>query len=150
MESLDDQTLVLRPIGPLTVEADLTALVQPEAKRIIFDLAEVSRIDSLGVREWIRAMKRLPEQQVVVWERVSPAMCAQIGMISNFVGHGRIASFVLPWWCESCQSNHTADVQMQDIERSVNTPHQCPNCGQRMILDELDEDYIDALREHGV
>lgn len=150
IESLDEHTIVLRPIGPVTVDADLTQLVQPGAKRVIFDLSQVSRIDSLGVREWIRAMDRLPKEQVVIWERVSPAMCAQVGMISNFVGPGRIASFVLPWWCEDCREDHTTDVEIDTVPPGAIHPCSCPTCGQTMVLDELDEGYIAALKEHGV
>ena len=148
IESLDNDTVLVRPVGPVTVESDLAELVQPNAKRVVLDLSQIPRIDSLGVREWIRAMRKLPEGQAVVWDQVSPAMSAQVAMISNFVGPGRIASFIIPWWCNACGTEHETHVQAHACKISGFETPDCPACAAQMVLDELDEGYVEALLEH--
>jgi len=147
-EKLDDCTLLIRPIGAISGDSDLSALIPKSSARIILDLANISRIDSLGVREWIRAMQSSGDSQTIVWERVSPAMSSQVGMITNFVGRGSVASFILPWWCQACGNEHTTDVEAQALKSSGLESPECPKCGATMTLDELDEGYIDALLEH--
>ncbi|MEC8024529.1 MAG: hypothetical protein VX223_11380 [Myxococcota bacterium] len=147
-EKLDDYTLLVRPIGAISGDSDLSGLIPKSSARVILDLANISRIDSLGVREWIRAMQSSGDSQTIVWERVSPAMSSQVGMITNFVGRGSVASFILPWWCQACGNEHTTDVEAQALKRSGLESPECPKCGATMMLDELDEGYIDALLEH--
>ena len=146
-EILDTGTCIKRPVGALTGDSDLSELFPADKMTVILDLAQTTRIDSLGVRNWIREVHKTT-QESVVWRRVSPAMAAQIGMISNFVGEGRVESVMVPWWCDACSQDHLTVLETAAYRsKGLETPT-CARCGDPMILDELDVGYIEAVMEH--
>lgn len=144
-----DET-VLHLVGTVDEHADLSLLSRVEATSLVLDLAGVDRINSVGVREWIRAMKAIPDTVRVTWVRVSPAMVSQLSMIANFHGRARIRSFYAPYFCEAC--GWEGQILMDpatDLQRDRPTApeHTCPECGAKAALDDLEEDYFGAVMQ---
>src|SRR5207245_6922139 len=84
--------------GEITEEARFDEL-GPVDSRVVFDLSGIRRINSSGVREWIQFMRSIPTSAKVTFERCPPPVVVQASMIANFLGAGRIVSFLAPYFC---------------------------------------------------
>ncbi len=141
---------VLKLSGCVDESADLQPIKTVAAGTLILDLGEVARINSVGVREWIRAMKTIPDNVQVWWDNVSTAMVAQLNMIANFHGHSRIRSFYAPYYCTDCDLEQRFLLTMDDDlaeGRAVAPAHQCTECGAPLEFDDIEEDYLGGLLE---
>lgn len=143
---------VLEIQGVVDESADLSPLDTFAAGggTLVLDLGGIDRINSVGVREWIRAMKRIPDSVVVVWDHVSTAMVTQLNMIANFHGHGRIRSFYAPYYCAACdlEQRFLLTVAGDLAAGQARAPaHTCPECSGPLEFDDIEEDYLGGLLE---
>src|SRR5262249_15153540 len=93
--------------GEITEESDFAPLGQSLPSASTLDLAEVRRINSCGVREWLNFVTALSKAgKQIVLERCSVPMVAQMNMITNFRGDARVASIFAPYHCPSCDEDH--------------------------------------------
>jgi hypothetical protein len=140
-------------VGTIDERADLTPLRDLEsASRVVLDLGGVTRINSVGVREWIRAMRAIPSSIEVVWERVAPVMVSQIAMIANFHGHSRIESFLAPYFCPECDAEQTfllTPAEHLADGKAVAPIRDCPECGDPLVFDDIEADYLGGIIEVG-
>ena len=129
--------------GHINEAADFTKLKNLSGP-LVFDLSEIDRINSLGVRDWIRLVREINTAGIeLTFERCSPMIISQYGMISNFMGPSpRIKSVLVPYLCPACQHEH---LQTQDVTPgvalSVPLKLPCPKCQTPMDLDDLAETY---------
>jgi anti-anti-sigma regulatory factor len=115
--------------------------------RLVFDLAEIQRINSVGVRRWMDFVRDCEAAGAeVTFERCSSMMVQQMSMITNFMGaRSRVKSVVVPYFCPSC--NHEHDELLEITPDVIVTPVKpCPNCKAEMRLEELAETYSEALQ----
>jgi DNA-directed RNA polymerase subunit RPC12/RpoP len=132
--------------GTINEATDLGPLASV-AGPLVIDLAELHRINSVGVRIWMDFVRGREKAGVeLVFERCSPIMVGQMSMITHFMGtRSRVKSVHVPYLCSAC--NHE---QLQVLEVSpgiqVTAAIACPRCSSRMNLDELPETYDEALR----
>jgi hypothetical protein len=116
----------------------------------LFDLTEVDRVTSFGVRAWLELFEvaRLP---FVVFVRASPAIVNQITMMRNFCGSARIQSLIAPYACPRCGSGFGVPFDAIDdrtLLRSRNPPKVvCPECRGPADMDEDPWVYFD-LDDH--
>ncbi len=143
--------IVLKLSGCVDERADLQALQAVEAgATLVLDLGDIARINSVGVREWIRAMKTIPSNVQVWWDNVSTPMVAQLNMIANFHGHSRIRSFYAPYYCNACDLEQRFLLTMEkDLAdgKAVAPAHECTKCGATLEFDDIEEDYLGGLLE---
>jgi hypothetical protein len=137
--------------GELDENADLAELRRALRGPVVLHLAEVHRINSCGVREWVNFMRELqldPRVTSVDLEACSPPFVSQLNTISNFRGAARVRSLLAPYVCERCNvdENHLVVVAAKPLETEL-PDHACPRCGGVMEFDELPERYLAFLRE---
>lgn len=115
---------------------------------VIVDLAEVERINSCGVRDWVNWLSRVEQNgaQVILVE-CSPAMVAQVNLVSNFTGKGVVKSFYAPYFCPSCDSEKVLLVEVGDLSGSPpKAPAcRCDECDGTMDFDDMEESYFAFL-----
>ena len=127
--------------GEITEDSDFAALLQSGGAPLTVDLAEVSRINSCGVREWINFVQALGPRSLVL-ERCSVPVVAQLNMITNFAGKGRVQSVYAPFFCTPCDRQHLELVKTTGLTPgSALQSMKCPSCGAEMELDDLPETY---------
>jgi hypothetical protein len=128
--------------GHLTELADFEPLLGKEGPMTL-DLAGISRIDSLGVHEWIEFVLGCERAgRSLTFERCSPVMVQQMSMISNFMGtRSQVRSLLVPYTCSSCGAEQMDLVEMQRGALRIESAKQCPKCGALMELDEPPESY---------
>ncbi len=137
--------------GEIDENADFAELRRRLKGPVVFQLREVRRINSCGVREWVNFVRDLPQVSELTFTHCSPAIVTQLNMIYNFRGAAKVRSFLAPYVCESC--NHEEE-QLLDLQthfpkkdlRSV-PEFKCEKCGATMEFDDLPERYLSFLLE---
>jgi len=137
--------------GEIDENADFAELRRRLNGSVVFHLAEVRRMNSCGVREWVNFVRDLPNVAELTFSHCSPAIVTQLNMIYNFRGDARIRSFYAPYVCDECnrEEEKLLDVQSQFPNGSTNRvpPHTCEKCQKPMEFDDLPERYLSFLNE---
>ncbi len=136
-------------VGEIDEHADFVELRRKLRGEVAFQLAEVRRINSCGVREWVNFVRDLPQVTDLSFSHCSPAIVTQLNMIHNFRGPAKIRSFYAPYVCETCglEEEKLIDVASQG-QTTVGLPSfTCSQCGAAMEFDDLPERYLSFLAE---
>ncbi len=133
--------------GQLDERADLARVVEKVEGAVAFDLASVSFINSIGVREWVRLLRQLHEKGVrVTLRRCSEAMVHQMNMIVETVAHTRVESFFVPYMCDACGAEASMCIDVEPnlaLLRAMEAPAQtCPECAGKMAFSEIPARYL--------
>jgi ABC-type transporter Mla MlaB component/DNA-directed RNA polymerase subunit RPC12/RpoP len=138
-------------LNPLDEWTDFDKLFEelPRDKLLRMDLAQVSRISSAGVRNWILFVDKLREQKMAVQlEGCSVAIVRQMSMISRFRGHGVVRSAYAPYYCTRCNKEQLRLIDLTtDISTQLHKPLPCPTCGNLLDLDEEEQLYTELQLE---
>jgi len=138
-------------LGEIDENADFAELRRRLRGVVVFHLAEVRRINSCGVREWVNFVRDLPGVTELTFTHCSPAIVTQLNMIYNFRGAATVRSFFAPYVCESCghEEEKLLDVQSQFPGNTVGAipAFQCEQCSMPMEFDDLPERYLSFLTE---
>ena len=84
------------------------SLKKLEGQTVVIDLADVKRINSCGVRDWVNWLTSLADQnRQAILVRCSPCIVTQLNLVHNFVGKAMVKSFFTPHFCPPCDALHT-------------------------------------------
>lgn len=135
--------------GELDENADFAELRRRLGGAVVFHLAGIGRINSCGVREWVRFVRDLPNVTDLVFTHCSPTIVSHLNMIYNFRGPATVRSFYSPYLCDACghEEELLVDVKAQLERADVLSPPElaCSACGEAMELDDLPERYLSFL-----
>jgi anti-anti-sigma regulatory factor len=115
---------------------------------VVLNLANVTSINSTGVRAWIQFMSRLTAKASVSVEACSPSMVSQINMVSNFLKGARVLSFQAPYACEACETLEAILLTPSDLngQMSVAPARNCSRCGKQLVFDDMEDGYFAFLK----
>lgn len=106
---------------------------------VLFDLAQVDRITSFGVREWLTMLRELYATRVV-FARCSEPFMHQLSMIRSFAGNASIASFFAPYVCPACGTQFSALYDgvgdRAAVEHRAPVAVECPRCDAPATFDD--------------
>jgi hypothetical protein len=143
--------------GEIDENADFGELRRRLRGAVTFDLAEVRRINSCGVREWVNFVRELgapgPAQvDELTFVSCSPAIVTQLNMIYNFRGHAHVRSFLAPYVCQECDHEESKLLEVAEhfpgpgkLRRPPDFT--CPRCAGNMEFDDLPERYLSFLND---
>jgi hypothetical protein len=135
--------------GEVDENADFAELRRRLTSPAVFDLGRVRRINSCGVREWVNFVRDLGAIDLT-FVACSPAIVTQLNMIYNFRGHAKVASFLAPYVCASCENEEEKllEVASHFAGRTREPPEfACARCGGPMEFDDLPERYLAFLND---
>lgn len=129
-------------------------LARAQGGRLVLDLAGVTFINSLGVRDWIRMQAAATQQQVhVELRRVAEVIIHQLNMIIATRGTARVSSFFAPYACDRCGREESLLVdavanaaQLAKLQPPAQT---CPECSGPMAFNDFPERYFSFLTPPG-
>jgi anti-anti-sigma regulatory factor len=128
--------------------ADLTDRIP--AGTVVIDLAEIERINSCGVRDWVNWLNRVEKAgsaSRVVLVECSPAIVSQINLVNNFTGTGVVKSFYAPYYCPNCDREKVLLIEASEMGPP---PHRaptcrCDECDGVMDFDDMEDSYFAFL-----
>ena len=112
---------------------------------VLIDLANVDRVTSYGVREWLHMLSESEARTDQMYlARCSESVTNQLSMIKAFAGNAQVLSFWAPYNCEHCGAMFNAlvdcDHDHDEITRGVAPTVECPRC--KRDTSELDDDPV--------
>ncbi|HLL25384.1 MAG TPA: hypothetical protein VK427_24780 [Kofleriaceae bacterium] len=137
--------------GSIDESAALHELIgRARGGRLVLDLAAVTFINSLGVRDWIRMQAAAQHAGLAVeLRRVSEPLVHQLNMIIATRGTATVSSFYAPYACDACGREESLLVDaLAHHQRLVqlDAPAQaCPECGAQMAFNDFPERYFSFL-----
>lgn len=145
-----DEYSFLKLRGVIDEDNELTALI-PRLKGsvLVIDTADVERINSCGVRDWVNWLSQLQaSSHRVVLIRCSPSIIGQVNLVANFVGEAVVHSFFAPYYCPSCDREVRKLIEASAIagdEERRAPAFRCGECGGELEFDDLEASYFAFL-----
>ena len=134
--------------GVVDEHAELTFLLTLSGPKAVLNLRGVRRINSYGVRAWLDLIRKVPLDVSLEFVAIPPHIVDQVNMVTGFLGRGHVGSFCVPYSCERCGADEERLVPTENCRRTGRLPAaQCDTCGATMEIDDVEEQYIEILRE---
>jgi anti-anti-sigma regulatory factor len=122
----------------------------PSDTTLVIDLGGVSRLNSVGVRDWVLALRRLharfPSIRLI---DCTPAVMNEVNFVRNFAEGALIASFQAPTFCTRCSREGSAMIPVfgaQDGRRLERLPSfACERNDCENALDDDEGSYLAFL-----
>jgi hypothetical protein len=138
--------VVLR--GDFTEATRFDELLPAMVGRVVFDTAQVTYMNSLGVRAWCEFLRQA-RIQGYEFHACSVPFILQASMVRDVIGRGTVTSFFAPFHCIGCDHQEERLLQTAAILASALEPpvFKCPSCGGALEFDDLPERYFAFLED---
>jgi anti-anti-sigma regulatory factor len=149
--TIDEQGDALVLAGAIDETSALHELVgRARHGRLVLDLAGITFINSLGVRDWIRMQNAARQTGIAVeLRRVSEPLVHQLNMIVATRGAATVTSFFAPYACDACGREESllidAITSGPALARLEAPGMSCPECGARMAFNDFPERFFSFL-----
>ncbi len=141
--------MLVKLTGSIEENVDFGTLIgQPTAQKIDLLLKEVPRINSVGVKAWIKYFQGIAAKGVKLnFKECSTAIVEQINLISNFTCGGTVESIYVPFCCGSCNTELLGLFRAGDLKKiNFQIPDlKCSKCGGAASFDDIPEEYFGFL-----
>ena len=116
------------------------ALPKSLGPKVVIDMADVDRINSVGINRWLPVIRELSSTRSVRAVRLSYAASIQAANIIGLFGSAVIDSCLAPYYCAACGATPTVEVTRQEYAATRQPPKRtCPTCSKDLEFDELEE-----------
>jgi anti-anti-sigma regulatory factor len=146
-----DGVTTLKIAGVIDEDNELVGLeTKLSSGATVLDLADIERINSCGVRDWVNWLGRIEKNGArVVFVNCSPAIVSQLNLVHNFTANGIVKSFYAPYFCPRCKKEKLLRLEARDLAKTapvVKAPTcRCDECDGVMDFDEMEESYFAFL-----
>ena len=142
--------LLVELVGTIEENVNLEQLIGPFEGSLTVKCRGVTRINSVGVKTWMRYFQNLKTQgKVFKFVECSHPIIEQLNMISNFSCGGEVVSILLPFSCMKCQTEFVANCPTAELKASglQVPPVKCekPDCGAQ--FDDDPEEFLYFLED---
>jgi eukaryotic-like serine/threonine-protein kinase len=125
-------------------------LARARSSRLVLDLAAITFINSLGVRDWIRMQAAAQKGNLAIeLRRVAEPLVHQLNMIIATRGSSVVSSFFAPYACDACGREESLLIDaIANADRLVRLdppPMTCPECSAQMAFNDFPERYFSFL-----
>lgn len=145
----EDQLLLAGRIDETARLVDL--VTNAKGGRLALDLAGITFINSIGVREWCHMQNAAATAKVAIeLRRVAEPIVHQLNIVPAARGVSLVTSFYAPYECDECDHEHLMllDVRLHgsDLARMRAPVLKCPDCREDMVFAHPPELYFTFLR----
>ncbi len=140
--------LVVRLAGSIEESVNFDQLIGPPPAELHVVCKEVPRINSIGVKAWIRYFQSAQAKGTKIsFIECSTAIVEQINLISNFTCGGQVVSIFVPFSCTGCKSELVGLFKTDDLKKmQLKLPDlKCSKCGGKAVFDDIPEEYFGFL-----
>jgi hypothetical protein len=143
------ETLLVKLAGSIEENVDFATLIgQPSSLKMDLVLKEIPRINSVGVKAWIKYFQGVAAKGIQLrFLECSTAIVEQINLISNFTCGGVVESIYVPFSCGTCGTELLGLFRAADLKRiNFKIPDlKCAKCGGTASFDDIPEEYFGFL-----
>lgn len=147
-KELNGGTLTVRMVGSIEETVNFEELIGTPPQELVVSTKEISRINSVGVKGWIKYFQGLSSRGVRIrFIECSTSIVEQINLISNFTCGGSVESIFVPFACNNCKSELVGLFTTQSLKDSgLAIPSvKCGKCGGTAEFDDIPEEYLGFL-----
>jgi hypothetical protein len=145
------ETLLVKLTGSIEENVAFSTVIgNPPTGSMDLILKEVPRINSVGVKAWIKYFQAITAKGVKLrFLECSTAIVEQINLISNFSCGATIESIYVPFCCQSCHTELLGLFRTADLKKiNYNVPDlKCSKCGGAASFDDIPEEYFGFLNK---
>ncbi|OFZ10576.1 MAG: hypothetical protein A2Z20_08935 [Bdellovibrionales bacterium RBG_16_40_8] len=142
--------------GAIDERADFSTIQLTDGKELIIDLEKVNRINSLGLRNWIKWIRSLKSYMITL-RKCPNIFINQMNILEGFFpSNSIIESFQVPYTCDGCglQTITLARRGEDYCEATADRPEQinippiikCDKCGGSSVVDIVFTKHFDFLK----
>lgn len=142
--------LVVELAGAIEENVHLEQMIGPVKGNLVVNCGAVTRINSVGVKTWMKYFQGLKAQGVQFkFVECSYPIIEQLNMISNFSCGGEVESILLPYSCIKCQNEFVATCLTSDLKASgLQVPEaRCDRTDCAAQFDDDPEEYFYFLED---
>ena len=125
-------------------------LSQIQGRLLLIDMAEIERINSCGVRDWVNWLNQIQALGVaVILLRCSPVVVSQANMVANFASDAFIHSFYAPYVHPDTGDEQSVLLFTEDIRQNqpIRAPKIFNDNGEELEFDEFEESYFAFIND---
>lgn len=148
MKEQKGDALHVRLIGAIQENTSLEQLIGNPPAQLIVNCKEISRINSVGVKSWIKYFQTCQSKNVkITFIECSTIIVEQMNLISNFTAGGVVESVYVPFICTSCKNEMVGLFKTEEIKKLkfVLPKVKCPKCENPAEFDDIPEEYFTFL-----
>jgi len=142
---------ILRLEGALSEDIDFSETQFPNEGTLIIELDQLIKINSCGIRNWIKWLEiKKPDQLKLIFRNCPKIFIEQLNVIKGIIPKGSIIeSFYVPYYCEKDDSTKKVlyklnnDFDKKGIKQLKTIL--CEFCQKPMELDALEHKYFAFL-----
>ena len=125
-------------------------LSQIQGRLLLIDMAEMERINSCGVRDWVNWLNQIQALGIaVILLRCSPVIVSQANMVANFASDAFIHSFYAPYIHPDTGEEQNVLLFTEEIRQ--NQPIKAPKIfnenGDELEFDEFEESFFAFIND---
>jgi anti-anti-sigma regulatory factor len=130
--------------GEITEAAELDLALEGLRQNVILDLSGIKRVNSFGVRNWVKFIQALAEKAATIsLEKCATSMVRQFNMVPTTRKGAAVTSVFLPYYCGGCDDEREVLLPVEGQSPPEDPPEEtCPTCGEEMEFDEVPESYF--------
>ena len=140
---------------PPAVLTEKTTFPDPEdvPKTLKFDLKKLKSINSYGIRNLIQFIRQHPDRPLE-YHNCPVLFVETLNIVRELMGRDRnpqtVKSLSLPYHCEGCNRFDerlvlSSSIILEDEATHGQPPFECKKCGEPMILDVKENDYLSFM-----
>ena len=125
-------------------------LSQIQGRLLLIDMAEIERINSCGVRDWVNWLNQIQALGVaVILLKCSPVVVSQANMVANFASDAFIHSFYAPYVHPDTGDEQSVLLFTEDIRQNqpIRAPKIFNESGEELEFDEFEESYFAFIND---
>ena len=142
-------TFLVKLSGTIEENVDFAQIIGiPTAQKMDLQLREVLRINSVGVKAWIKYFQGIAAKGIQLrFLECSTAIVEQVNLISNFTCGGKVESIFVPFCCSKCSTELLGLFKCEDLKKiNFEIPDlKCSKCGGAAQFDDIPEEYFGFL-----
>ena len=139
--------LIVRLSGSIEENVNFEQLIGPPPGELRVNCKGVTRINSVGVKSWIKYFQTLQAKSVkLTFDECSTAIVEQMNLISNFGCGGTVESIYVPFSCGNCKSELLGLFKVEALKKiNFQIPDlKCSKCGGSAAFDDIPEEYFNV------